>query len=426
MPVGHADAVIRPLRADDVPAALALLDEASARLDRPGQTCGPRRAAPPRRGRGRRAASWGLAGCAVGPSARCSPSSRPTAGRALARFAARRPRGGPGCARARRSPPSRPRYRGRGLYAAMLAARLEWGAAAGAGIAAGPRLGARPTGATSRARCGGPASRASPRCRGPVRGASSGACPYCGRALPLRCGPLRPAAQPARRSSRSRRRRPMSVLASRTSSMAAAQVGERPRDHLDGLVLVGGGPRHRCQARREEAVDELGEDGGGACRSRRGRASPTAARPTSSAELAAGALERVLAGVVELAGRQLERVLLDRLARLAHEQHVVVLDRHDHHGARVVDDLARHHRPVRAPVVGAAQVDDGARVDRGSSRWAGPSRPGLPAHAGAGRVDQPEGDVEHRLEAREGDALVGRVDVEHARCTGSRPGSRCG
>jgi len=57
-------------------------------------------------------------------------------------------------------------------------------------------------------------------------------------------------------------------------------------------------------------------------------------------ELALGGLQRRLALDVELAGGQLERVLQQRLARLAHEPHVLVVVGDDRGRVLAADDLA--------------------------------------------------------------------------------------
>ena len=139
-----------------------------------------------------------------------------------------------------------------------------------------------------------------------------------------------------------------------------------------------------------------------------------AARPDLLGELAAGAAERILARVVELSGRQLERVLLDGLARLAHQQDVVVLDRHHHDGAGVVHHLAVHDRAVGPPVVGRAQVDDRARVDlpRGDRRAQRPVAAVTTRARAASIRPSVTSSIGSRLVDR--DALVGGVDVDHA------------
>ena len=92
-------------------------------------------------------------------------------------------------------------------------------------------------------------------------------------------------------------------------------------------------------------------------------------------QLALRALQRRLAGLVELARRDLEQVRdADRLARLAHEPDLVGLDRHDADRARVVDDLAGD----LAAVVVAERVDpDG-------------DHPALPGDLPAGALHPPQ------------------------------------
>jgi GNAT superfamily N-acetyltransferase len=167
--------MIRPLREDDLPEALALLDDAIGA----GWFAGPDlRAAPGRLALvaedGGRVA--GLAGCrvlAVEELARTLPAP---AAEPFARFAASRPAAADALMLTVAA--VAPSHRGRGLYAAMLAARLEWGAAAGAGVAAAlgwsPPDGCHIEGSVLRA---GFARLAE--VPGPVEG-FSGACPYCG------------------------------------------------------------------------------------------------------------------------------------------------------------------------------------------------------------------------------------------------------
>ena len=76
-------------------------------------------------------------------------------------------------------------------------------------------------------------------------------------------------------------------------------------------------------------------------------------------ELALGGLQRRLAVLVQPAGGQLEAVgIVDRLARLAHEPEMLVVERDDRGRAGVRDDLAR-----RPPAVGVAVGVVGDRDD---------------------------------------------------------------
>ena len=113
--------------------------------------------------------------------------------------------------------------------------------------------------------------------------------------------------------------RPISDFASAQASMARVEVGERPLDDLEVLALVGVGSTS-LQPAREEDRDLLLGEARGWCRSDFG-SRHSAAAPRLLLELAPRALERGLALDVELAGGQLEQVVLaDGLARLADEE----------------------------------------------------------------------------------------------------------
>ena len=98
-------------------------------------------------------------------------------------------------------------------------------------------------------------------------------------------------------------------------------------------------------------------------------------------QLALGRVERRLALLVELAGRQLEQVgLADRLARLADEPEVLAVEHHDAHRAGMGDELALDLLAVLVAEAAALDREELALVDRLA---AGALEPG--AHAASSK-----------------------------------------
>src|SRR5215210_6734977 len=119
------------------------------------------------------------------------------------------------------------------------------------------------------------------------------------------------------------------------------EVGQRPRLDVDPLVLVDLGLLVGVgDSRRQEEVDLLvGEAGRGVEGAQ--RLPVLGLLADLLGQLALGGLQRLLALLVELAGRYLEQVRrADRLPRLAHEPQLLAVQHDDPDGAGVDDDLA--------------------------------------------------------------------------------------
>ena len=157
--------------------------------------------------------------------------------------------------------------------------------------------------------------------------------------------------------------RPTSDLASRRGGDRAVEVGQRPADDLDALVLVG--LRRTVvvgQAGGVEDVHDLVEhaDAGGEARDRLPASSARSADLLG--QLAARRVQRRLALLVEAARRDLQEVgVADRLARLADEPDVLVVVGDGRRRALVVDDLA-----LDLVAVGVAEALDARSMIRPS------------------------------------------------------------
>ncbi len=169
------------------------------------------------------------------------------------------------------------------------------------------------------------------------------------------------AAQP--RSRRWSSSSPISVFASWQAAMAASRSAERPGDDLDPLVLVDLGLGDVGEARRVEQLEALVAEAAGG--EEAGQWLPLVGGLADLlGQLALGCLQRRLALDVELARGQLEQVRdAADLARLADEPDVLVVDRDDADGARVVHVVALDLRAVLVTEALDTHLDDVASPD---------------------------------------------------------------
>src|SRR5919197_3370950 len=143
------------------------------------------------------------------------------------------------------------------------------------------------------------------------------------------------------------------------------EVGQRPADDLDALVVLGLGLLVAQLAGQEDVNglvhhadrrDELGDG-----------LPVLGSLADLLGQLALGRGERRLALDVEAPGGDLEEVgVVDRLARLAHEEEVSAVVRDDPDGALVADDLALDLLAVGIAKALEVQADDATLVDGAS------------------------------------------------------------
>jgi hypothetical protein len=138
---------------------------------------------------------------------------------------------------------------------------------------------------------------------------------------------------------------------------------QRPRDDLDALLVVGWVDLAVVQPGGQEEVDLLVHHAD--AREERRQVLPlVGALADLLGQLALPGLQRLLPLLVELARRDLQHVgVAGRLARLAHEPDVLVVDRDDAHRAGVSDDLAARLLPVREAELALVDAEDPALVD---------------------------------------------------------------
>src|SRR5215203_5080697 len=185
------------------------------------------------------------------------------------------------------------------------------------------------------------------------------------RTSPPRAGGLRAA------TGRSGREQAVAQLEQRDQRLGVLRLGDDRVDvrrgadlYVDPLVLGGGGPLVDVGDAGRQVQEDLlaGEPGR---RVERPELPPVlGALADLLRELALGRLERALAMLVELAGRDLEQVgLAHGLARLADEPQPVAVEHDDAHGAGMVDDRTLDLLPVLVAEGVRAQRDEAALVD---------------------------------------------------------------